>query len=299
MHLPFSPQFGHAVQQGPRHQHVEPGRGLVEDQHRRVVDDGPGDRHLLPHAGRHLRPQHVADVVHLELLEERFHALGQFGGRQAVEAAEILDHLPGGHAVVNGRIGRHEADLAADLRRLQDHVVAVDAGRAVGGPQHGAEDPQGGGLSRSVGAQKTVDLAGQRMKTQPIQRDESAAAEVGVMLGQSLDFDHPSILPRLAAATDLRTAEFIPLPCHFQALQVISALRCGKYGLTQLHDLGHAQGSTDCGVLPRRGTLPRARTAARQTAMAIPLVISPYLPPVPPAARGLAQAVLYAARGHS
>jgi hypothetical protein len=37
------------------------------------------------------------------------------------------------------------------------------------------------------------------MKRQPIQRNESAAAEVGVILGQSLDFDHPSILPRSAA----------------------------------------------------------------------------------------------------
>ena len=126
MHLPFSPQFGHAVEQGPRYQHVEPRRGLVEDQHRRVVHDGPRDRYFLPHAGRHLGPQHVADFVHLEFLEDRFHALGQLGRRQAVQAAEIFDHLPGGHAVVNARIGRHEADLAADLRRLQDDVKAID-----------------------------------------------------------------------------------------------------------------------------------------------------------------------------
>ena len=110
--------------------------------------------------------------------------------RNAVQPAEILDHLPGGHAVVNGRVGRHEADLAADLRRLGDHVEAVDPGRAAGRPQHGAEDPQGGGLARPVGPQQAVDLARRGVKTDARQRDESAAPQVGVMLRQFVDVDH-------------------------------------------------------------------------------------------------------------
>ena len=48
----------------------------------------------------------------------------------AVQPAEVLDHLPAGHAVVDGRVGRHEADLPADLGGLRDHVEAVDRGRA-------------------------------------------------------------------------------------------------------------------------------------------------------------------------
>ena len=66
-------QLGNRLQQRPGNQHVEPARGFVEDQHRRIVDDGPSDRDFLFHAGRHLGAQHVADVVHLEPLEQLFH----------------------------------------------------------------------------------------------------------------------------------------------------------------------------------------------------------------------------------
>ncbi len=70
-------QLGHRVQQRPGHQHVQPGRGLVEDQHGRIVDHGPGHRNLLLHAGRHLRAQDVPRVVHLQPVEERLHPIGQ------------------------------------------------------------------------------------------------------------------------------------------------------------------------------------------------------------------------------
>ena len=118
----------------------------------------------------------------------------QHVGRQAVEAAEILDHLPGGHAVVDGRVGRHETDLPADLRRLADHVEAVDRGRAAGGPQHRAENPQGGRLARAVGAQQPVDLARQGLEAESVQGHEPPAAEVGVMFCQSGDRNHSFIL---------------------------------------------------------------------------------------------------------
>ena len=61
-----------------------------------------------------------------------FHPLAQQLRGQAVQPAEILDHFPGGHPVVDGRVGRDEADLLADQGRLREHVVAVDRGRAAG-----------------------------------------------------------------------------------------------------------------------------------------------------------------------
>ena len=92
-------------------QDVEARGRLVEDQDGRIVDDRPGDRDLLLHAGRHLRAQDVAEVVHLEPVEDRLHPLAQPVRRQAVEPAEILDQLPGGHPVVDPGAGRHVADV--------------------------------------------------------------------------------------------------------------------------------------------------------------------------------------------
>ena len=117
-------------------------------------------------------PKYVAGVVHFQPLEERFHAGGQDVLRDAVQAAEIFDHLPAGHAVVDRRVGRHEADLAANLGGLGQHVVAVDGGRAAGGTQHRAEDPQGRGLAGPVGTQQAINLAGPGVKADAAQGHE-------------------------------------------------------------------------------------------------------------------------------
>ena len=158
-------QLGDRLQQRPGHEHVEAGGRFVEDQHRRIVDDGPGDRDLLLHAGRHLRAEHVANFVHLQPLEDRFHPLAEQLVGHAVEPAEVLDHFPGRHAVVDGGVGRDEADLVPHQRRLREHVEAVDGRRAAGGPEHGAEDAQGGRLARAVGAEQAVDLTRRARRT--------------------------------------------------------------------------------------------------------------------------------------
>ena len=123
-------QFGHGFQQRAGDQHVEAGRGFIENQHRRIVDHRPGDRHLLLHARGHLRSEDFAGVVQLESLEELFHPLVEFVFRNAVQTAEVFDHLPTGHAVIDGGAGRHESDPAPHLGRLSEHVEAVDCRRA-------------------------------------------------------------------------------------------------------------------------------------------------------------------------
>ena len=68
-------QAGDVLQNGAGHEHVEAGGWLIEDQHRRIVDDGPRDRHLLPHARAHLGAEQVAKIVHLQRREDELHAL--------------------------------------------------------------------------------------------------------------------------------------------------------------------------------------------------------------------------------
>ena len=91
--------------------------------------------------------------MHLQPLEQLLHPLAQLVVVHAVQPAEVLDHFPGRHAVVDGRVGRDEADLVADHFGLRDAIEAADDGRAAGGLQHGAENPQGGRLAGAVGTQ--------------------------------------------------------------------------------------------------------------------------------------------------
>ncbi len=147
-------------------------------------------RDLLLHAGRHFGAEPVADVVHFEPGEEAFHPFGQFILGHTVEPPEVFDHLPGGHAVVDGGVGRHETDLAADHRGLCDDVVAVQRGRAGGRLEHGAENPQRGGLSGAVGAEQAVDLAGTCVEVDGVDGDEFASLEVLIVFRQSTRVNH-------------------------------------------------------------------------------------------------------------
>ena len=51
---------------------------------------------------------------------------------QPIEPAEVFDNLPGGHAVVDAGVGRHEANLSPHLVGLCQHVAAIDACRSAG-----------------------------------------------------------------------------------------------------------------------------------------------------------------------
>ncbi len=178
------------VEHGPGHEHVEPGGRLVEDQHGRIVNDRAGDRHLLLHAGRHLRAEHVAEFLHLQLGEDLVEPLRKAGLFHAVEAGEIFDQLPGGHAVVDARVSRHEADAGANFGRLSQHVVAGYGGDATGRLEHGAQHAEAGGLACAVRSQQSEDLAGPHVERHVFERDDAAAAEVRKEFGNVLDVNH-------------------------------------------------------------------------------------------------------------
>ncbi len=102
----------------------------------------------------------------------------------AVESAEVLDHFPGSHAVVDGRVGGNEADLVADHFGLGDAIEAADDGCAAGGLQHRAEDAEGGCFAGSVGAEEAVDLAGLGDEGYARKCEDFTAQQVGVRLGK-------------------------------------------------------------------------------------------------------------------
>ncbi len=95
----------------------------------------------------------------------------------AVQAAEVFDHFPGGHAVVDAGVGRHETDAVPHLRRLGDAIEAGHRGPAGRRPQHRAQDAQHGRLAGAVGAEQAVDLAGRGVEADSAQGDEFAVLD--------------------------------------------------------------------------------------------------------------------------
>ena len=93
------------------------------------------------HAGRHFRPEHVANLVHLQALKQPLHPVAELILGQPVQPAEVFDHLPGRHPVIDTRVARDKPDLPPHLGRLRDNVEAIDSRLATGGLQHGAENP--------------------------------------------------------------------------------------------------------------------------------------------------------------
>src|SRR5258708_10416443 len=79
---------------------VEAEGGLVENHHRRVVDQSAGDGGFLLHAGGKLVAAAVAEGVHVEAIENDVEAIFERGFVETVEAAEIFDEFLGGEAGV-------------------------------------------------------------------------------------------------------------------------------------------------------------------------------------------------------
>ena len=108
----------------------------------------------------------------------------------AMQPAEITDHLPAGHAIVNGRIGREKADLPADLAGRRDTSKPPTVAQPLVGRKTVLRIPARRGLAGPVRSQQAVDLPRAGMKTKRPQGLERAAADVRIALRQFVDVDH-------------------------------------------------------------------------------------------------------------
>ena len=111
-----------------------------------------------------------------------------------MQAAEVLDHFPTGHAVVDRRVGRDKPDLAPDRRGVGDHIESVDLGRTAGRAKHCAEDSQDRRLAGAVGPQQAEDLPWPGVEADSAQGHDLPSPQIGIVLRQLVDVDHSSIL---------------------------------------------------------------------------------------------------------
>ena len=80
----------------------------------------------------------------------------------AAQPAEELDKLAAGHVLVKAQLARQVGDVPPGGDAVAPAVVAGDRRLARGRPEETQQQAQGGGLSRSVGAEKAEHFARRR-----------------------------------------------------------------------------------------------------------------------------------------
>ena len=102
---------------------IEPGRGLVEDQQRRVVDDGLSEFQFLSHPRRVGLGVAVAFLVHAAEVENLVGPAQGLDRREAGEPGHEADHLDASQPVQITIVLRHVADLGPDRPKLPAEAV--------------------------------------------------------------------------------------------------------------------------------------------------------------------------------
>src|SRR5579859_3153019 len=158
--FPALAAFADELENRARGHDVEAQGRLVENHHLGIVNQRAGDGGFLLHAGGQLVAAAVAKRVHVQAGENLIHALFQFGFPDAVQPAEIFDHLLGSEPRIERGGRREKAHVGADFLRRLDHVVAAHNRRAVAGFQDRGQHAQCGGLACAIRAKQSVNLPG-------------------------------------------------------------------------------------------------------------------------------------------
>ena len=138
---------------------IEPGRRLVEEQHRRARDEARGEIEAAAHAAGVGAHEPVGRLLEAQLREQLAGALAHDGARQVVEAADELEVGARRQQPVDGRALAGEADAGAHLGGRGDRVVAGDERAPRGRQRERGEDADGGRLARPVVAEEAEDAA--------------------------------------------------------------------------------------------------------------------------------------------
>ena len=166
---------------------VEAGRRLVEEQDRRVGDEGGREVEAAAHAAGVGLGHALGGVGELEALEQLAGARLAPPREHAVEAADHHEVLLAGEVLVDRGVLPGEPDLGAQRARVTDDVEAGDAGAARVRRQQGGEDADGRGLAGAVGAEDAQYGARRDLEVDAVER-----AHLAERLHESADAGLPA-----------------------------------------------------------------------------------------------------------
>jgi len=165
---------------------IEPGRRLVQEQHRRAVEDRARHHQPLRHPAGQRVHRRLGPLGQLELLEQLVRDLAGPLGPHAEEPAVKVQVLPHGELAVQGVLLRNDAAQLLGQRRMRGDVDPGEVGPARCRHHAGGQHPGGGRFPRAVGTQQAEDLARLDVEVEPVDRGE---VRPRVDLGQVLGVD--------------------------------------------------------------------------------------------------------------
>src|SRR6185436_11504460 len=174
--------------QQPARLRVEPGRGLVEQHHLRIVHQRARDHDALLLAARKRRRLGVRLVGDLQLVEQPRRARLALPRLQPEVAAVEHEQLAHGQLAVEVAHLRHDGEAPLHPARVLAHLGAGHHDAAARRPHQRADAAERGALARSVRPEQPEELAGLDAERDAAHRlDRRPLARAGIGLRQVLD----------------------------------------------------------------------------------------------------------------
>ena len=133
--------------------------GLVQDHHRRVVDNRLGDADALLETLGDVADQAPTDVLKAAAGLGLFARCAHLPSRDPAQAGTEIKVFVDRQVAVQRRGFGQVAQLRLGVHRLLQHVDAADPHAPGAGCQSAGQDAHGGGLAGAVGAQEAQHLA--------------------------------------------------------------------------------------------------------------------------------------------
>ena len=147
---------------------VEAVGGLVEDQHRRIVQERLCEPGPLAPAFRELAHRHVARFVRMDVLDDAIDGIFERAAGEPARFPAEPEELADGETGESGRRLGQESDGGRGGPPLGDHVVTADPRAAFRGAQDAGEQPHGGRLAGAVASEERAQLATPDPERQPV-----------------------------------------------------------------------------------------------------------------------------------
>src|SRR5579863_8497263 len=191
--------FPDEADDGARGHHVQAHGWLIEYHHRGIVHQSAGDGNFLLHSGGKLVAAAVAEIIHFKPGENFVDAAPQGRLVEAMQAAEIFDHLLRGKpAVERGGRGK-KSDTRADELRILGDIKPGDDGGAFRRSEDRCEHAERRGFSGSVRSKEAINFSLPARETYAVDGTNGAALFVAEPFHEVLSFYH-TVSIRVAAA---------------------------------------------------------------------------------------------------
>ena len=153
---------------------IDTGRGLVEEQHLRFVNDCDSKRQALPNTERHGLRQIVEIITEPESLDQFRDVLFYFFRWHMIELRVELEVLHEGQLGIEGKVLRHETDTIACLEVFRVELLAKQFRCAFARGREASEHAHRRRLAGAVRSEETKDLTALDAKAHVIDRGERA-----------------------------------------------------------------------------------------------------------------------------